>query len=432
MPDDFARMWADARSQMDPPEPANAGLGRIAQRMETNAKGVPHAHVGNALLVLAYDPGLTGTLGYNEFLEEAQMRRPAPVMNPGDAPATGPYPRSIRASDIVAILAYVQRHHLPRLTRQALEDAVYAEAERNPFHPVRAFLTALRWDGAPRLDTWLCKAFGAEDTLYAREVGAKFLIAAVRRIMTPGSKFDTMPILEGNQGAGKSRTVARLFGADWFTDALPKDLLSKDGSQAMLGVWGIEFAEIEHLIRTDTDSLKAFLSRPTERFRPPYARNYIKRGRECVFIGTTNLTDYLRDTTGNRRFWPVACAFADEDWVRANRDQLWAEAVAREAGGEIIWLEDEARTEAAEHQAQRLTDDVWAERARTWLEQERANMAPHVTVAGLLTAGLGIDHARMGKKEEMRAAAILAKEGLVRETVWQNGKTRRVWVWPLN
>jgi putative DNA primase/helicase len=405
-------------------------LSMLQARLETNDKGVPYAHVANALAILAYDPNVAGSIGYNEFEEEPQFRRAPPALNPGDMPAAGPYPRAIRQSDLVAVTAYIQRAHIPRMGSGTVEEAAMAEAERNRFHPVREYLAGLEWDGAQRLDTWLCKAFGAADSPYVRACGAKMLIAAVRRVRQPGVKFDTMPVLEGGQGIGKSRSIRRLFGPAWFTDAMPADLKSKDGAQAVLGIWCIEFAEIEHLIRTDPETMKAFLSRPVERFRPPYGKGFLKRGRECVFIGTTNAVDYLRDGSGNRRIWPIACQHADEDWVAAHRDHLWAEAAAREAAGESIWLEEDAADEAAEAQADRIMEDVWAERMRTWMKDQRGLGLPHVTVARALTEGLGLTAAQMDKRAEMRAALILSREGLMRAVIRVNGRNTKVWRWP--
>ncbi len=252
----------------------------------------------------------------------------------------------------------------------------------------------------------------------------------MRRVRQPGCKFDTMPVLEGGQGIGKSRTVRRLFGDEWFTDNMPPDLKSKDGAQAVLGIWCIEFAEIEHLIRTDPETMKAFLSRPVERFRPVYERSIRKRGRECVFIGTTNATDYLRDTTGNRRIWPIATVHADEQWVSDNRDQLWAEAAAREATGEILWLEEDANDEARLAQADRITDDVWAERVRRWLDEQKAGGSQYVTVGRLLAEGLALDARGMDKRAEMRAASILAREGMVRAVIkTEDRRSLKVWRW---
>lgn len=404
---------------------------QLADHLERDGKGNVYPHVANALVYLAHDPTLAGLIRYNEFDEEAQTFRPPPRLNQGDPVAPGPYPRPVRQSDIVAITAYIQRaHKAPRMAIKTIDEAIHTDAERRRFHPVREWLAGLRWDGTHRLDTWLCNAFGAPDTPYTQAVGAKMLMAAVRRVRQPGCKFDEMPILEGLQGAGKSRTVRRLFGSDWFTDSMPPDLKSKDSAQAVLGIWCVEFAEIEHLVRTDTETLKAFLSRPTERFRPPYAKSFMKRGRECIFIGTTNATDYLRDTTGNRRFWPIKCEFADEGWVSEHREQLWAEAAMREASGEILWLEEDAKAEAIEAQSERIMEDVWSEKVREWLQQQKGLFERHVTVPKLLADALGLTSAQMDKKAEMRAGLILAKEGMKRDVIKEGNRSRRVWRWP--
>ena len=197
----------------------------------------------------------------------------------------------------------------------------------------------LQWDGKPRIDHWLVNTFDCDNTDYHRAVSAKFLIASVRRVMHPGCKFDHMMILEGFQGLGKSTVLRKLFGDDNFTDQIPDDLKSKDASMSLMGVWCLEFSEIDHLIRSEVEVIKAFLSRQIERFRPPYGRGFIDRPRQIVMVGTTNLDDYLKDSTGNRRFWPVSCKTASVEFIEANRDQLWAEAVYREKIKETIWLE---------------------------------------------------------------------------------------------
>lgn len=410
---------------------SRGGLAEMSARLLRDAKGFVMPTLGNALLFLALDPTLAGVVGYNEFEEEPQVLRAPPVLNPGDDLAPGPYPRAVRPADCISVTTHIQRAHCPKMALRTVEEAIQAEAERSRFHPVRDWLATLRWDGVPRLDTWACKAFGAVDTPYVRAVAAKTLIAAVRRVREPGCKFDTMPVFEGQQGAGKSRTVRRLFGAEWFTDSMPPDLKSKDGMQALLGVWCIEFAEIEHLIRTDTETIKAFLSRPVERYRPSYGRGSVKRPRQCVFIGTTNATDYLRDTTGNRRIWPIACTHADEQWVAANREQLWAEAAQREASGEVLWLEEDAHTQAVSEQSDRITEDPWSEMIEDWLHENRYGVASaDVTIPQLLKDALGLRADKIDKRGEMRVGVVLTRLGWTRVLMRRGGKPVRLWQRP--
>ena len=261
---------------------------------------------------------------------------------------------------------------------------------------------------------------------YLRRGGKWYIMGMVMRIMEPGCKFDYMVVLEGNQGIGKSTAIKEMFGEQYFSDAIPEELASRDAAMALLGVWVLEFAEIQHLIRNEVEVIKAFLSRSTDRYRPPYGKHYVERARQGVLIGTTNATDYLRDVSGNRRIWPVRCQFSDVEWLAANREQLWAEAATREAAGESIWLDDvEVRDQATQHQAERMSDDVWSEPVEDWL-----SVRHEATTADALTMALSIPRERQGKKEEMRVAAIIAKAGWERVSKWDSSqnKMRRFWL----
>jgi predicted P-loop ATPase len=189
---------------------------------------------------------------------------------------------------------------------------------------------------------------------------------------------------------------------------MPPDLKAKDGMMAMLGIWCIEFAEIEHLIRTDTETMKAVLSRSVERFRSPYERGMLQHPRQCIFIGTTNATDYLRDATGNRRIWPIACQHADEDWVAENREQLWAEAAMREASREIVWLEEDALEGAMAQQSDRMVEDPWHRRIAAYVETLSRIRSPE-----LLAAPLDIPAGQMTRGLEMRVSNILKQLGWI-------------------
>jgi predicted P-loop ATPase len=235
-------------------------------------------------------------------------------------------------------------------------------ARDNPFHPVKDYLAPLVWDGQPRIDRWLVTYGGAEDTSYVQAVGRLILLAAVKRIRQPGCKFDELPILESPQGFEKSSAIAALCPYEsLFSDSLPLGADAKTTIEKSAGVWIFEAAEL-HGGRRDTDTLKASLSRQVDGpTRLAYGRLPVKVPRQFIIIGTTNKTDYLKDSTGNRRFWPVKVGRFDVEGVRRDRDQLWAEASAREALGEPIRLAKELWPVAAGVQERRRLEDPWEE-----------------------------------------------------------------------
>ena len=391
-------------------------------------KGAILKTISNLITILRYDPNLTNLLSYNDFTYEALINRSPPSPDATAPPLAGPYPRTWTSADISLIHAYIQKTWTAHASQQGIESAMGAEAMLRSFHPVRNWLENIHWDGSPRLNKWLHFAFGANDTDYHTEVGSKFLIAAVRRVRHPGCKFDYMPVLEGPQGIGKSTAAATLFGADWFSDSIPHDLSNKDSAMALLGIWCLEMAEIEQLIRGEVETIKGFLSRRIDRYRPPFGRGFVSRPRQGILIGTTNNAEYLRDSTGNRRFWPITCKFADIEWISANRDQLWAEAVGREAAGEDIWITDQdVQKAAAEAQADRMIEDVWATSIERFLDQR---MDASVTVPELLSGPLSIPVKDQDRAAQMRVGSILRSLKMVRIVEWKNGKTTRTWQKP--
>jgi predicted P-loop ATPase len=203
---------------------------------------------------------------------------------------------------------------------------------------------------------------GAEDTDYTRAVGKLMLIAAVRRVRQPGCKFDEMMVLENEQGKHKSTALATLAVQEaWFSDDLPLNIEAKRVIESLRGRWIIEAAELSGMRRADIEHLKAFLSRQVDRARMAYGHVVSEVPRQCIIVGTTNAEEYLRDTTGNRRFWPVRCKQFDIPALRRDRDQLWAEAAAREASGESIRLDPKFWPKAGEEQAKRLAVDPYYE-----------------------------------------------------------------------
>lgn len=237
-------------------------------------------------------------------------------------------------------------------------DVVNDVAKASTFHPVLDYLDSLEWDGVPRIGTWLINYAGAADTPYTRAIGRLVLVAAVRRVRSPGCKFDEMLILESEQGLYKSSALRALaVNDDWFTDDLPLQADSRKQMEAIGGRWIVEASELKGMTKADDAALRSFLSRQTDKARLAYGRAVKVAQRQCVIIGTTNDAEYLKDRTGNRRFWPVKVQKFDFARLVAERDQLWAEAVVCEEVGESIRLDESLWDDAAAEQEKRKIID---------------------------------------------------------------------------
>ncbi len=237
-------------------------------------------------------------------------------------------------------------------------EAILDIAARESFHPVLDYLETHRWDGKHRLDNWLISYASAPDTPYVRAVSAIILIAAVRRVRQPGVKFDEMLVLEGEQGTCKSTALSILAGDPaWFSDSCPFNADGREVIEALSGKWIVEAGELAGLRKASAEKLKAFQSRTIDHGRAAYGRIPEAHPRQCVFFGSTNNAAYLNDSTGNRRFWPVKIDRFDLEALSRDRDQLWAEAAAREAAGESIRMEPSLWADAAAEQETRRVED---------------------------------------------------------------------------
>jgi predicted P-loop ATPase len=296
-----------------------------------------------------------------------------------------------------------------------VRDAVTQLCLEHTFHPIRQMLDALTWDGVPRVDALLAKYFGAEDTSLNQATGRIILVAAVRRVRAPGAKFDTIVVLEGKQGTGKSTALRILAGPGNHSDNELLTLDTKAQIEAMEGVWIYEISEMSGLNRSEVEHMKAFASRDVDRARMSYARFSEARARQTIFIGTTNEHRYLKDRTGNRRFVPVKTGEIDLEALRRDRDQLWAEAARLEANGESIVLPRALWAVAAAEQEERLEEDPWQEKLTTVRGRATGDEVRAYT-AELLGELLGIPLERQHNGHAKRLAALM------RELGWEPGK----------
>jgi len=390
-------------------------------RLLLDMAGTPERNEANVITALSSDPAFAGVLAFDEFAQGIVVRQPLPWDT-----TTSTFPRPWEDADDTRTAEWLQLRGI-NVAPAVVGRAVGAVAREIRIHPVRDWLDTLKWDGTPRIETWASTYLGAEPTPFHHTIGALWLISAVARIFRPGVKADHMLILEGPQGARKSTALKVLAGEDWFTDELP-DLGSKDAALHMQGVWIVEIAELDAIGRAEVSRIKAFLTRTTDRFRPPYGRYTVEVPRQCVFAGTVNPDTYLRDETGNRRFWPLRCGTIDIAALARDRDQLWAEAVHRFRAGAIWWIDDpELLATAREEQDRRYQADAWDGLIDRWLthevksvnkgyagvddwqdeEFERVHPIRDVSVGEILEGALGIEPAKWTKLDQMRVGAWL-------------------------
>lgn len=266
-------------------------------------------------------------------------------------------------SDFASLKVYLNRKY-GIYTPSKTKDALLAVASERAYHPVKEYLDNLpAWDGVKRMDMLLTDYLGAEDSEYTRAVIRKTLTAAVARIYQPGAKFDSVLILNGPQGIGKSTLFAKLAGA-WFSDSLTlTDMRDKSGPEKLQGYWILELGELAGMKKTDVETVKSFLSRVDDKYRASYGLNVESHPRQCVIVGSTNTeSGFLRDITGNRRFWPVRVngQSVKKPWQITANDvtQVWAEAVAAFKNGEKLFMEGAVAAMAASEQSEAMeTDD---------------------------------------------------------------------------
>lgn len=399
-----ARAKADFAEPLEPEDDDS-----WVDELEVDRKGKVAATIDNVCMILCHDPLLKGKVAYNEF-----KVRPVAL---GDLPWRK-VPASINGStwndaDDSALRRYLEKYY--KLTgKEKIMDGMVNAAHDRTIHPVRDYLTGLLWDKAPRLDTLLVDYLGAEDTPYVRAVTRKTFTAAAARVFDPGCKFDFILVLAGPQGRGKSTLVAKM-SRGWYTDSLA-GIGTKEAYEGIQGYWLVELGELAAMRKLEIETIKNFISKQVDSYRAAYGRRVEDHPRQCIFIGTTNSTGFLRDDTGNRRFWPVRLgdrAPAKTVWDDLTEpviDQLWAEAVYRYRDGEALYLPPELTVCAQEQQREFTEDDP-----RRGLVEDFLEVLLPADWAGM---AIGRRQGWFAEDESMRAVGVQRRDYVCAAEVW--------------
>lgn len=297
--------------------------------------------IDNFLVILRNDPNLKGKFSYNEFDQLLYITEKGKRLEFDED------------EDTATLRHYFENKH-EMYHEKKMKDAFCMAARDHSFHPIKEYLDALKWDGKPRLDTLFIDNLGVPDTEYTRAVTRKSFTGAVARIMDPGCKFDYMCVTIGQQGFGKS-SLLNDMGGDWFSDTLDS-VNGKEAYMQIQGVWMLEVAELSSVKKAEVDAVKKFITARKDKYRVPFAKSTKTVKRQTVFFGSTNEMAFLKDTTGNRRFWPLIIT---KKYLPGtlNPDQYWAEALFRYNEGEPLFLTEELEKTAALQQAEHTEND---------------------------------------------------------------------------
>ncbi len=314
-------------------------------QLSIDERGNIEASAGNLELILSHDPNLKKRVLMDKFANRITVGQDLPWREIGEE-------KFWKDTDDAGLRMYLEKTYTIS-HRGKTEDAFMQEIEKNSVHPVREYLNSLKWDGVERVETLLIDYLGANDEPYTRMITRKFLAAAVARIFVPGIKFDYMIVTTGPQGIGKTLLPTKLAG-DWFSNSL-EGVTGKDAFDALQGAWIMEMGEMTATKKADLEATKHFISKQEDIFRVAYGRHKSYFKRQCVFWGTSNDSEFLRDRTGNRRFWPIDVGLNEIElpvWemTEETRGQIWAEAKVMWEKGERIFLNLEEEKLAIDQQ----------------------------------------------------------------------------------
>lgn len=441
--DRTAEAASDFEAPLEPEKDADAWKAKL----KITEKGSLAQTIENVVLILENDPRLAGALALDEMKHSIVVQQSLPWRKVTEA-------SQWTDSDDAALRYFLEKVY-GLSGKDRIFDAVNVVALKRRFHPVKEYLESCTWDGVPRVDTLLIDYLGAEDNAYTRAVTRKTMVAAVARIYRPGVKFDYMLTIQGRQGLGKSSFFAKL-GGEWFSDSFTT-MQGKEAYEQVQGVWILEVGELAGMRKAEAETIKLFISKQVDRFRPAYGRRLQEFPRQCIFIGTTNEAQFLRDTTGNRRFWVVDTPNdpALDMWTDLTDDtirNIWAEAVELYRKGEKLYLTKELEATARDIQAsyeednpragivaeylERLLPESWENQdlytRRQWLETDAQGTVErtHVCNLEIWAEALGGNPDKLDRYAMKEISGIMANlpewryKGAARRTMRPYGRQR--------
>ena len=395
MPDD------DPLDDQAPPELIG---GEWMDQLKTKGKDEePRQILYNVDIALRFSPEWQGVLAYDEFKQKVRIVSAPPIDTR--------WPKDWSDEDDTKATIWMQEKGI-FVDVRTVGRAIINVAKDNMVHAVREYLRSLKWDGEKRVDSWLCDYLGVERSEYSFSVGRMWLISAIARIMRPGCQADYMLVLEGQQGIKKSSALQALASQEWFCDQLP-DLSNKDSQIQLFGSWIIEWAELDSMRRSDVTTVKSYITRRVEKLRMPHGVYTVEIPRQCIFAGTTNERNWMKDETGGRRFWPVWCEWVDIAGLKAVRDQLWAEAMALFEEGAIWWPEGHKTNDMlAQQQDERMEVDAWHEKISQYVDGNSTSAhKTEVTISEILTSCMGMSILSQTQAEKARVGRIMKALG---------------------
>lgn len=373
--------------------------------LQKTRTGEPFANLHNARQILDH---LSPPIWYDTFFDR--------VFTESDG-----VKRQWIESDTIRLTSDIQRDLIPTLAKTTIADAVLFYSRYHTRDEPLDWLRSLKWDGRPRIERFFADRFGATESEYVLAAGRNFWLSLAARISKPGCQVDSMVVLEGDQGAGKSSAM-RAIGGPWFAETSTSPT-NKDFYLCLLGKIVIEIAELDSFSRADVTAVKQVITNPSDYYRSPYDRDARDHPRRCIFVGTTNRTDWHRDETGGRRFWPIRVGSVDVAAIQRDRDQLYAEAASRIATGEPwhVMPVEQTRSE----QAERLQEDAWEQPIADWVYRRSS-----VYMADVLREALKLEIGRHDVVATRRAGAILRRLGWASANARVGRKVVKQWLPP--